>query len=588
MLKFVLRVLRFAGEYAARLKLSFVLSFVEGLLQSVPILLIWQALDQIMTGTLQHSNVWIYSIILPGTVGVRILLRYWFVALESGAGYEICERERIALGNKLRHFPMGFFSEGNLGRVASIITVDLPFIEEMGMDALDKVIGGYATSFIAAVLMFIVDWRIGLITIAVFGIAGHCFCHLERVSKKQSPIRQRQQSELVSAILEYVQGIAVIKSFNMQGEKAARVKKAIDETRDHAADFEAALLSPTFAYKMCFAVGTTLTILMASLFSIHGEMSTSMAAALFIFVFSLYTPATAFAGLSSQLRIMEAALDRYEGLISTPTVEEPVAAAQPENFSISFEQVGFAYGTEKILDGISFNTGEKTITALVGPSGGGKTTIANLIVRFWDVQEGSIKIGGTDIRNMSSNALLSNISMVFQNVHLFNDTVLNNIRFGKPDATTAEISAAAKKAQCHDFITTLPDGYNTVIGENGGLLSGGERQRISIARAILKDAPIIILDEATASVDPDNEMEIQQAIGALIENKTLIIIAHRLSTIQKSNQILVIENKGIAERGTHEELLMLKGRYAALWNKRVTAGGWQIIGLNNNHNQPDY
>ncbi|WP_342758933.1 ABC transporter ATP-binding protein [Kineothrix sedimenti] len=219
---------------------------------------------------------------------------------------------------------------------------------------------------------------------------------------------------------------------------------------------------------------------------------------------------------------------------------------------------------------------EKTVTALVGPSGGGKTTIANLIMRFWDVSGGCVRIGGTDIRQMNSSDLLSKISVVFQDVHLFNDTVENNIRFGKPDATRDEIKEAAKKAKCHDFIMALPEGYNTIVGENGGLLSGGERQRVSIARAILKDAPIIILDEATASVDPDNEMDIQQAIGALIQEKTLVIIAHRLSTIQYADQILVVENKQIVERGTHEELVNRNGRYASLWEKRKKAGGWKL------------
>ena len=576
MLKFVLRFLRFSGEYAAKLKLSFVLSFIEGILQSVPYVLIWLALDHILLNTLSVNDIWLFSAILLASVFARMLLRYWFAVLESGTGYEICERERIALGDKLRHFPMSFFSEGNLGRVTSVITVDLPFIEENGMDALDKVICGYATSFIACLLLFGVDWRIGLITSGIFGLAAICFRQLEKVSKKQSPVRQRQQGELVGSILEYVQGIAVIKSFNMMGEKAKRAKAAIDETRDHSIEFELELLNPTLIYKLCFSAGIALTILMTALFALWGEMSISMAIALFIFVFSIYTPATAFASLSSQLRIMEAGLDRYEELNNILAAKESSESKYPDNYAISFNNVSFAYDEEKILERVSFTADEKTVTALVGPSGGGKTTIANLIVRFWDVQEGSIKIGNTDVGDMNSDVLLSSISMVFQNVHLFNDTVENNIRFGKPDATREEIIQAAKNAMCDDFVSALDNGYETVIGEDGSLLSGGERQRISIARAILKDAPIIILDEATASVDPDNEIEIQQAIGRLIHNKTLIIIAHRLSTIQNADQILVVDNKNIIERGTHEELIKLGGRYASLWEKRRKASGWRI------------
>lgn len=576
MLKFVVRMLRFSGEYGGRLKLSFVLSFLEGFLQSVPIVLIWLVIQGILAETLTYHDVALFSGILVGSLLIRMVLRYWFVSLESGTGYEICERERISLGDKLRRLPMRFFSESNLGRVASIITVDLPFIEEMGMDALDKVIGGYTTSIIACIILFAVDWRCGLATVIIFALGILCFRLLERVSKNQSPIRQRQQAELVGAILEYVQGIAVIKAFNMGGERAARVKGAIDSTRDHSIGFEVGLMRPTLRYQLCFACGISLIILMASLFALWGDMSVSLAIALLIFTFTLFTPALAFASLTSQLRIMEVGLNRYEELAQTPIMEDGAKRIRPENYAVSFENVSFSYGDELILDRINFDTGEKTVTALVGPSGGGKTTIANLIVRFWDIQEGSIRIGNTDIRDMDNDIVMKSISMVFQNVYLFNDTVRNNIRFGKPDASEEETVRAAQEARCHDFIMGLPQGYDTVIGEGGNLLSGGERQRVSIARAILKDAPIIILDEATASVDPDNEMDIQQAIGALIQDKTLVIIAHRLSTIKNADQILVIEDKHIVERGTHEELLRKQSRYAALWDKRQKTGGWKI------------
>ncbi len=580
MLKFVLRVLRFSGKYAARLKLSFVLSFIDGIISSVPIVLIWQVIDGALNDTLVHDDILLFTVILVLSLMLRMVLRYWFVLLESGTGYELCERERISLGDKLRRLPMGFFSEGNLGHVTSVITVDLPFIEEMGMDALDKVIGGFATSLIGLIMLFMVDWRIAFISIAAFITAYLLLKALEGVSKRQSPIRQRQQAELVSAILEYVQGISVIKSFNMSGEKAKRIKDAIDSTKDHAIDFEVSLLVPTLLYKLCFAFGTTLTILTAAFLAIRGELSLSLAIAMFMFIFSIYTPATGFGSLSSQLRIMEAGLDRYEALKHLKETEDSPQAAAITSHDIAFENVSFSYDKDRILEKISFIAKEGRVTALVGPSGGGKTTIANLIMRFWDVEEGRVAIGGTDIRQVNNDELLSRISVVFQDVHLFNDTIENNIRFGKSSATINEIVEASKKAKCHDFIMALPNGYGTIVGENGSLLSGGERQRISIARAILKDAPIIILDEATASVDPDNEIDIQHAIGALIQDKTLIIIAHRLSTIQYADQILVVENKHIIEGGTHNELLSNQGRYASLWEKRQKAGGWQIKSRN--------
>lgn len=580
MLNFVLRVVRFSGKYSGKLKLSFVLSFIEGILQCIPIILIWQVIDRALKSTLDRTDIWMFTSILVVSAIIRMFLRYWFVFLESGAGYEICERERISLGDKLRRFPMRFFSQGNLGYVTSVITVDLPFIEEMGMDALDKVIGAYTTTLIGIFMLFAVDYRIALISVATFGLAALCFKTVETVARKQSPERQRQQGELVNSILEYVQGISVIKSFNMSGEKAGRIKNSIEATRKHSVDFEVALLKPTLFYKLCFAIGTAGTIITTAILSVNGDIEISLALAMFIFIFILYVPASTLSSLNTQLRIMEAGLDRFENLYQMEEMDEGSMNKPITNHSIVFENVGFSYEKEKVLDGINFETGEKTVTALVGPSGGGKTTIANLIVRFWDAQSGVIKIGGTDIREMSSDMLLSNISMVFQNVHLFNDTIENNIRFGCPNTSHEEIIATRQKAKCHDFIMNLPKNYNTVIGENGSLLSGGERQRISIARAILKDAPIIILDEATASVDPDNEMDIQQAIGALIHDKTLIMIAHRLSTIQSADQILVIDNKHIVESGTHEELLNKQGLYANLWNKRKKAGGWKINSAN--------
>ncbi|MFV0361960.1 MAG: ABC transporter ATP-binding protein [Suipraeoptans sp.] len=302
----------------------------------------------------------------------------------------------------------------------------------------------------------------------------------------------------------------------------------------------------------------------------------SIAIAVFIFIFTLYTPAMAFSGMSSQLRIMESGLNRYEDILNAEEMTDGQISEFPSPQDISFENVHFRYDSEDILSDINFNIPEKTTTALVGPSGGGKTTIANLIVRFWDVKTGSIRIGNTDIRDINYDTLLSEVSMVFQNVYLFADTIANNIRFGKPNATMDEIISAAKKARCHDFIMNLPDGYDTLVDEGGNSLSGGERQRISIARAMIKYASIIILDEATASVDPDNEYDIQQALLELIKNKTLIMIAHRLSTIKSADQILFIDNNHVIESGTHDTLIEQKGPYFELWNKRQKASGWKL------------
>lgn len=575
MLRFVLRMLRFAGKYAGALKLSFVLSFLEGILQNVPIACIWMLFIKIIDRTLATGDAFFFGLLITASLIVRILLRYRFVVLESGAGYEICAQERASLGERLRHFPMHFFSAGNLGNVTSAITVDLPFIEEQGMSALDKVISGYVSSAIGTIFLLAVDWRIGIVAVLAFALTAVMFVWIERVGQGQSYTRQQQQAELVSAVLEYVQGISVIKAFNLGGPRAKTMENTIDKTCYHSLDFEKKLTLPSFLYKAVLGLGTAGVMLAASLLAAQGQIAAPAVIMIVIYSFLLFTPATAFASLSSQVRVMEAGLNRYEAVQAQELMPEGKTHIDATG-EIRFRDVTFGYNDAAVLENISFTAKPDSVTALVGPSGGGKTTVANLLARFWDVDRGDITIGGVNLRDIPYDELLEHISMVFQDVYLFHDTVRNNICFGVPDAGESAMVNAAKRAQCHDFILSLPAGYDTVLGEGGGTLSGGERQRIAIARAMLKDAPIVILDEATASVDPDNEGEIQQAIGELIQNKTLIMIAHRLTTVKNADQILVIDNKSILERGTHKQLMALQGKYHSLWQRRQKAIGWKV------------
>jgi ATP-binding cassette subfamily B protein len=302
-----------------------------------------------------------------------------------------------------------------------------------------------------------------------------------------------------------------------------------------------------------------------------------------LFIFRIYLPAMGLATGASMMRVMEAGLDRYEKLKEVPIIDAGGKDVELDSFDIEFDDVSFSYEEKETLKNISFTAKERSMTALVGASGSGKTTIANLIVRFWDAQKGAIKIGGVDVREMTCDSLLRYVSMVFQRVYLFNDTIENNIRFGSPGATREDVIAAAKKARCHDFIEALPESSDTMVGEGGATLSGGEKQRVSIARAILKDAPIVLLDEATASVDPDNEKYIQEAINALVAGKTLIVIAHRLSTIKRADQILVIDGGRVAERGAHDELLARGGQYWKLWQRRQNANSWRIARYTDGH-----
>lgn len=576
MLGFIRRMLVLAGEYSGRIKLAFVLSFFESMLSYTPIMVALYIFTKIFDKTISPADAWLCGGVMLAAIVVRCILKRVYVALQSGTGYEICARERISIGDRFKRFPMSYFTEGNIGNVTSAISIDLLFIEEHGMNAMDKVVNGYISIILGCLMLLIIDWRIGLVTVAAFAVAMIALNVLQNVGRAQSKIRQRQQAGLTSAVLEYLQGIGIIKSLNMAGDRAKSIKDTIQSTRDHAIDFEEKFTPPYFRYQTCYSAGIALTVLLVTSFCLTGSMGLPVMLMLLVSVFYIYLPAQALANLSAQIRVMEAGLDRYEALQKVDVIDEDGKDIQPDRFDIEFKDVSFAYEERDTLKNISFRVPEKSMTALVGASGSGKTTIASLIVRFWDVQHGEVLIGGVNVKQMTCDSLLKNISMVFQNVYLFNDTIENNIKFGKPEATHEEVVAAAKKARCHDFIMALEKGYETVVGAGGGTLSGGEKQRVSIARAILKDAPIILLDEATASVDPDNEKHIQLAINELVKDKTLVVIAHRLSTIRNADQILVIDEGRLVQKGTHAELMKQGGQYGNLWEKRLKARSWKI------------
>lgn len=315
----------------------------------------------------------------------------------------------------------------------------------------------------------------------------------------------------------------------------------------------------------------------SALFAVQGTLTFPYLAVILLASFTIFGPIEVIGEITSMLRLLDAVLDRVTRIKEAPVIDENGRDIALQRFDIAFDHVCFAYADgARILEDVSFTVPARSMTAIVGPSGSGKTTITRLIARFWDVDQGSVRVGDHDVREFSCDSLLANISMVFQNVYLFHDSIAANIRFGVPNASMEEVICAAKEARCHDFIMQLPQGYDTIIGEGGATLSGGERQRISIARALLKDAPIVLLDEATASVDPENEAELQQAISALTRGKTLVVIAHRLATIRNAEQILVVDVGHIVQRGTHEELLAEEGIYRRFWNVSNRAGAWKI------------
>lgn len=578
MLKIIRRVLRLSGNLSKRIWGSFICGFLESMFGLLPIAAVFLVLIELQNGQPITGQTWGIVIgLIAGGLILRMIFKYLVYRLQSTAGFEFVARERIALGDRLRNVPMGFFHDNSVGDITATVTTDLNFLENYSMHILDKVTTGVLSMIVMAGCILAFDWRIGLIFVAGILLSFPIYSHMQKKGKALSAKRQKIQSEAVAATLEYVQGISVVKSFNMCDKNLSDIEDAYESNAAASYGVERVFTPLNMTYLMVFRISACMIMLCAGILAVGGDLSFANLAVILIASFTIFNPIEVMGQMTTMIRTMDAALDRVERIKQAKKIDENGRDIPLDSFDIGFEHVSFAYENgNPILKDVSFSIPQGSMTAIVGPSGGGKTTITRLIARFWDVQEGSITIGGHDVKEFTCDSLLKNMSMVFQNVYLFHDTIENNIKFGCPDATHEQVVEAAKKACCHDFISALPQGYDTVIGEGGSTLSGGEKQRISIARAMLKDAPIILLDEATASVDPENEVHLQQAISALVKNKTLIVIAHRLSTIRDADQILVVDNGKIVEKGVHAELIQQKGIYQKFWNIRQKARNWKL------------
>lgn len=578
MLKIIRRVLRLSGNLSKRIWGSFICGFLESMFGLLPIAAVFLVLIELQNGQPITGQTWGIVIgLIAGGLILRMIFKYLVYRLQSTAGFEFVARERIALGDRLRNVPMGFFHDNSVGDITATVTTDLNFLENYSMHILDKVTTGVLSMIVMAGCILAFDWRIGLIFVAGILLSFPIYSHMQKKGKALSAKRQKIQSEAVAATLEYVQGISVVKSFNMCDKNLSDIEDAYEKNADASYGVERVFTPLNMTYSMVFRISACMIMLCAGILAVGGDLSFANLAVILIASFTIFNPIEVMGQMTTMIRTMDAALDRVERIKQAKKIDENGRDIPLDSFDIGFEHVSFAYENgNPILKDVSFSIPQGSMTAIVGPSGGGKTTITRLIARFWDVQEGSITVGGHDVKEFTCDSLLKNMSMVFQNVYLFHDTIENNIKFGCPDATHEQVVEAAKKACCHDFISALPQGYDTVIGEGGSTLSGGEKQRISIARAMLKDAPIILLDEATASVDPENEVHLQQAISALVKNKTLIVIAHRLSTIRDADQILVVDNGKIVEKGVHAELIQQKGIYQKFWNIRQKARNWKL------------
>ena len=580
MLALFSRILKLSGKYKGRIQGAFVCAFLESILAKMPIFLAFLVLSGFYQKTLTGTKCLYIGIDLIAVVVAQAVVHYLCDRLQSAAGYMIFTDKRMELGGHLRKLPMGYFTSGNIGKISSVLSTDMVCIEEVAMSTLGNMMSYMLSAFVLLVFMFFLDLRLGLIAAAVTLLAWFIAKGMNKVSLKEAAGRQDQSEHLTDAVLSFAEGISVIKSYNLIGEKSEELTENFRRSRDTSTVFERKMTPWTRGLTILYAVGISAIFVLSVWLQQSGSLSLPYLLGVLLFVFDLFSPLKALYGEASRLTVMNAALDRIEAVLNEEELPDKgtqhISQADSNLPEICFDNVTFAYQDKEVLHDISFSMKKHTMTALVGPSGGGKSTIANLLARLWDVKSGKVTIRGTDIRDVPLSELMEQISMVFQRVYLFQDTIYNNISMGKPDATEEEVYEAAKKARCYDFVMALPDGFQTVIGEGGATLSGGEKQRISIARCILKDAPIVILDEATASVDTDNESYIQEAINELVKGKTLLVIAHRLNTIRQADQILVIADGRISEQGTHDELMEKAGIYQDFVNIRKKSSGWSI------------
>ena len=579
MIGMIKRILDVSGKYKGRIYGAMILLFLKGMLMKVPAIATFFIVTAFIDGGLTKKACIYAALALVISVAVEAILQNIADRLQSASGYMIFADMRMKLGEHLRRLPMGFFTEGNIGRISSVLSTDMVFIEENCMMVLADVMSYLFSQIIMIVFMFMFDWRLGLASLAVTG----CMILLGRgmIKNDLSHSKERQDASEIQteAVLDFTEGIGIIKTYNLLGEKSKELTDSFEHNCKVNLDFEAEHAPWARGVNMIYGVGTVLMLALSTFLYFNGTMPLNFYIGMLLFLFDMFVPIKTFYDQEARLTVMSACMDRIEALFAEKELNDSgtqklTNSNAPE---IEYRNVTFAYDKKDVLKDVSFKADKGTMTALVGPSGGGKSTIASLLTRFWDVKSGEILLRGTDIRKIPLAALMDNISMVFQRVYLFQDTVYNNIALGRPDATREEIIKAAKKARCYDFIMELPDGFDTVIGEGGASLSGGQAQRLSIARCILKDSPIVILDEATASVDADNESYIQQAISELCRGKTLLVIAHRLNTIIGADNIMVIRDGQIAESGDHENLMQKSGIYHSMVTKRAVSTGWKLV-----------
>ncbi|MBQ9279234.1 MAG: ABC transporter ATP-binding protein [Lachnospiraceae bacterium] len=557
---------------------SIILGIIEALCQAVRIPAIYLIVRGMVNEDIDSKTIWMtFGILIAGII-IQITVSGKSQMLQTEAGYTGSCNKRIEIASHLRYLPMGYFNSNSLGYITSVTTNTMENLADVATRVVMMTTKGILEAGLITLILYAFDWRIGLVAtvgIVLFFLVNRI---TQRVSNKMSPRKLAADTGLVEQILEFIQGISEAKNYNMTVESNKKLEDTIDEASAVCTDMELKFVPllglQTWLIKMTGVVMCALSL--RFYLDVNDKMDLPSCIVMLIASFIVFAALESAGNYSSLLRTVDMSVEKASGILAIEEMDISGKEIAPKTRDIEVSDIDFAYEERKVIDGVSLKIPENTSAAFVGPSGGGKTTLCHLIARFWDVNSGTVKLDGTDVREYSMDSLMENFSFVFQNVYLFHDTIANNIRFGQPDTPIDKVIEAAKKACCHDFISALPDGYDTVIGEGGASLSGGEKQRISIARAILKDSPVIILDEATANVDPENEKELMDAIEALTKEKTVLMIAHRLKTVRNADKIYVVDKGHIAQSGTHAELMAKEGIYRTFVDTRKEAVGWKI------------
>ena len=577
MLKVIRKFFAFCGEENRRKFITSIrVNVIQALFEALKIPAIAVMIRALMNGTVDTKDILLSLGIMLISIAGSGLLKSKAVMLQTEGGYDTCAKKRVEIAEHMRYLPMGYFNANSLGQITSITTNIMESLENIATRVVMLVCDGLLTTSLIVVMLFFFDWRIACVLLCGFSLFLFANSRLRIASEKVSGKKIRADERLVEKVLEYLQGMTEVKAYRLTGVKSKELNEAISENSNINIDMEMTLV-PRIALQSFIAKLTGAAMVAFSCaFYCAGSMDALNAVVMVISAFIIYTSLETAGQYSSLLRVVDMSVDRAQEILNTPQMDISGETIEPAVRDIVAQDIAFSYEKRKIIDGISLHIPEKTTTAIVGPSGGGKTTLVNLLARFWDVDGGTVMLGGRNVKDYDMDSLMANFSFVFQSVYLFHDTIANNIRFGQSGAPMEDVIAAAKKACCHDFISSLPQGYDTVVGEGGASLSGGEKQRISIARAMMKNAPVIFLDEATANVDPENENELMHAVQALTAEKTVIMIAHRLKTVERADQIIVVDHGKIVQHGTHTQLMEQDGIYRNFIGERREAASWKV------------